>query len=555
MVRPRWSIATPSCGISRTQWASAEHDAGPPGGGASGSQRPARRPGPCLWPTRGRPHGDGESRPGGARPSSQDPRPPCVYRPYGTSQVQRQHTRRPATVDHGVPRIGHHSELLGELVSGVSSGVARAGAAPARILVAGTRRHRGQYAGDEGGGPALRQGAGLDLPSRARSGWEDQCPVRRRGSPDDVRHRPGWAGCRLCRWTSRVGECVSPGAHHGLAGRAGPASGHPMTARRDVLLWLATVLAIPGPLACFSEAQPRRLIKIGALTESWGPTPAIVGLRDGLQELGYRENQDFAIGVRFVQGNLAELPEAARALARQGVDVIVTSGGDHSTKAAQQATTQIPIVFLEATDPVGAGFVKSLARPGGNITGTADLGFELVPKGLEIFRELVPRLKRVLLVYDATNDVAVSQLQAYRDATQRLGLKLIERPVRTEDEARAAISAIRKSEVDGIFSPRMLSQNIPGLILEIAPRRGIPSMFEAPFYVERAGLASYGADKQALGRQAARLVDKILKGARPADIPVEQATKFELAINLKAAKALGLTIPPSMLARADRLIQ
>ena len=328
-----------------------------------------------------------------------------------------------------------------------------------------------------------------------------------------------------------------------------------MTARRDVLLGLAIVLAIPGPLACVSEAQQRRPIKIGALTESWGPTPAIVGLRDGLQELGYRENQDFAIGVRFVQGNLAELPEAARALARQGVDLIVTSGGEHSTRAAQQATTRIPIVFLEGSDPVGAGFVKSLARPGGNTTGVADLGLELVPKGLEIFRALVPGLKRVLLVYDATDDDAVSRLQVYRDAAQRLGLTLVERPVRTEDEARSAISAIRKSEVDGIFSPRLLSQNIPGLILEIAPKRGIPTMFETPFYVERTGLASYGADKYALGRQAARLVDKILKGARPADIPVEQATKFELAINLKAAKALGITIPHSMLLRADRLIQ
>ena len=328
-----------------------------------------------------------------------------------------------------------------------------------------------------------------------------------------------------------------------------------MTARCGVLLALALVLAIPGPRGRVSEAQSRRLFKIGALTESWGPTPAIVGLRDGLQELGYRENQDFAIGVRFVQGDLSELPEAARALTRQGVDVIVTSGGDHSTKAAQQATTTIPIVFLEANDPVGAGFVKSLARPGGNITGFADLGLELVPKGLEIFRELIPRLRRVLLVYDATNDFTVSQLPVYRDAAQRLGLTLVERPVRTEDEARSAISAIKKSEVDGIFSPRVLSQNIPGLILEIAPKRGIPTMFETPFYVERAGLASYGADKYALGRQAARLVDKILKGAKPGDIPVEQATKFELAINLKAAKALGIAIPQSMLLRADRLIE
>jgi putative ABC transport system substrate-binding protein len=318
---------------------------------------------------------------------------------------------------------------------------------------------------------------------------------------------------------------------------------------------LGIVLAIAGAAVCVTGAQSPRLVKIGALTESWGPTPAIVGLRDGLQELGYRENQDFAIGVRFVQGNLAELPEAARALTRQGVDVIVTSGGDHSTRAAQQATTMVPIVFLEATDPVGAGFVKSLARPGGNITGFADLGLELVPKGLEIFRELIPGLRRVLLVYDVTNDVTVSQLPVHRDAAQRLGLTLVERPVRTEDEARSAISAIKKSEIDGIFSPRLLSQNIPGLILEIAPKRGIPTMFETPFYVERAGLASYGADKYALGRQAARLVDKILKGAKPGDIPVEQPTKFELAINLKAAKALGIVIPQSMLLRADRLIQ
>jgi putative tryptophan/tyrosine transport system substrate-binding protein len=328
-----------------------------------------------------------------------------------------------------------------------------------------------------------------------------------------------------------------------------------VTTPRGILLVLGIVLAIAGAAVCVTGAQSPRLVKIGALTESWGPTPAIVGLRDGLQELGYRENQDFAIGVRFVQGNLAELPEAARALTRQGVDVIVTSGGDHSTRAAQQATTMVPIVFLEATDPVGAGFVKSLARPGGNITGFADLGLELVPKGLEIFRELIPGLRRVLLVYDVTNDVTVSQLPVHRDAAQRLGLTLVERPVRTEDEARSAISAIKKSEIDGIFSPRLLSQNIPGLILEIAPKRGIPTMFETPFYVERAGLASYGADKYALGRQAARLVDKILKGAKPGDIPVEQPTKFELAINLKAAKALGIVIPQSMLLRADRLIQ
>jgi putative ABC transport system substrate-binding protein len=327
-----------------------------------------------------------------------------------------------------------------------------------------------------------------------------------------------------------------------------------MTAGRRFLLVLGIVLTIAAPMARAIEAQSSRLVKIGALTESWGPTPAIVGLRDGLQELGLRENKDFVIGVRFAQGNLAELPEAARALVRHGVDLIVTTG-DSALKAAQMATTRIPIVSLGGSDPVEAGLVKSFARPGGNITGIADLEFELVPKRMEIFRELIPGLRRVLLVYDVTNAVAVSRLQVHRDAAHRLGLTLVERPVRTEDEARTAISTVRKGEVDGIFAPRLLSLNIPGLILEIAPKRGIPTMFDDTFYVERTGLASYAANLYGLGRQAARLVDKILKGEKPGDVPIEQPTRFELAINLKAAKALGITIPPSILLRADRVIE
>lgn len=328
-----------------------------------------------------------------------------------------------------------------------------------------------------------------------------------------------------------------------------------MTSGRGFLLVLGIVLTIAGPMARASEAQSPRLIRIGALTESWGPTPSIVGFRDGLQELGYRENQNFVIGVRFTQGNVAELPEAARSLVRHGVDLIVTTGGDNTARAAQMATTRIPIVFMNGSDPVGAGLVKSFARPGGNITGIADLELELVPKRMEIFRELIPGLKRVLLVYDATSPTAVARLEVHRDATHRLGLTLVERPVRTEDEAQSVISAIRKSEVDGIFSPRLLSLNIPGLILEIAPKRAIPTMFDDAFYVERAGLASYAASLYGQGRQAARLVDKILKGARPGDVPVEQPTKFDLVINLKAAKAIGITIPQSILVRADRVIE
>jgi putative tryptophan/tyrosine transport system substrate-binding protein len=328
-----------------------------------------------------------------------------------------------------------------------------------------------------------------------------------------------------------------------------------MTRLRLRLLVLGIVLAIHGLVGGAAEAQRAgRPVRIGALTESWGPTPGIIGLRDGLQALGYREDKDFTIGVRFTQGDPAELLTAARELVRLGADIIVTTEGSNTAKAAQAATDRIPVVFIGGGDPVEAGLVRSLAQPGGNLTGIASLDIELAPKRLEIFRELVPGLKRVLFVYDATSMYAVAHLEAHRAAARRLGLTLVERPVRSQEEAGATITGLRREDVDGIFSPRVLSLNIPGFVLEVAPKR-FPTMFQASFFVERGGLASYGATDGDLGRQAARLVDKILRGAKPADLPVEQPTKFELIINLTTAKALGLTIPTSLLQRADRLVQ
>jgi len=324
---------------------------------------------------------------------------------------------------------------------------------------------------------------------------------------------------------------------------------------RRRLLILGSVLATADLVGRGVAAQPARLIKIGALSDAWGPTHEIVGLRDGLHALGYQENKDFVIGVRYTQGGAAELPAAARDLVRHGVDIFVASGGGSAAKAAQTATQRTPIVFVGVSDPVGLGLVKSFARPGGNVTGIADLETELAPKRMEIFRELVPGLKRVLLVYDATNADAVEKLAIYRDAARRLGLTLLEIPVRSEEEARATLTGIRKGEADGLLAPRFVSLNIPGLINEIASKRAVPTMFHHPFFVERGGLASYSASNHELGRQAARLVDKIIKGAKPADLPVEQPTKFELVINLKTAKALGIKIPPSVLVRADRVIE
>jgi putative ABC transport system substrate-binding protein len=317
----------------------------------------------------------------------------------------------------------------------------------------------------------------------------------------------------------------------------------------------AALLVSSGLCTGNAGAEERiRPFKIGELTSSWGPTPATVGLRDGLLELGYRENEQFVIGVRFTQGDLTALPAAARELVQYGVDIIFASE-DSPAKAAQLATTQIPIVFSVVSDPVGLGLIQSFARPGGNITGVSDVRLDLSPKRLEVFHDIVPRLKRVLFLYDAADADAVAGAKMYREAVHRLGIELIEKAVRTEEEAQATLAQISKSDVDGIVVPNQASLNIPGFILQAATQRGIPTMFDAAFWVERGALASYGSDYHETGRQAARLMDKILKGANPAEIPVEVNPKVEFVINLKVAKALGITIAPEVLYRADRIIR
>lgn len=296
-------------------------------------------------------------------------------------------------------------------------------------------------------------------------------------------------------------------------------------------------------------------VRIGALTQSWGPTPPIVGLRDGLLELGYRENEQFVIGVRFTQGDVAALAAAARELVQHGVDIIFASEANPA-KAAQMATKRIPIVFAAGGgDPVKLGLVQSFARPGGNITGVTELDLELGQKRLEVFREIIPGLTRVLYPYDAADTYALAAAPVYRDAARRLGIELVEKPVQTEEEAQATLAEIRNGDVDGILAPSTLSLNIPGFILEAASQRGIPTMFNGTFWTDRGALAVYGPNFYESGRRAARLVDKILKGAHPAEIPVEVNSKIEFAINLKVAQALGLVIAPEVLYRADRLIR
>jgi putative ABC transport system substrate-binding protein len=295
-------------------------------------------------------------------------------------------------------------------------------------------------------------------------------------------------------------------------------------------------------------------IKIGVLTEGFGPTTGAVGLRDGLKELGYREDKDFVIGVRFTQGDISALPTAARELVRQGVDILFT-GGLSSARAAQMETTKVPIVFAGGGDPVGFGLIQSFAHPGGNITGVTDLEIELGPKRLEIFKEMIPGLKRVLFPYNATDAYSVSEAKSYRDAARQLKIVLIEKAVRTEDEAKAALTKLKKGDIHGILSPRPLTSNIPDYVREAGTHSSMPTMFASTFFAENGGLASYTPNTYESGRMAARLVGKILKGESPGEIPVETNHKIELVINLKVAKASGIKIAPEALYRANRVIR
>jgi putative ABC transport system substrate-binding protein len=317
---------------------------------------------------------------------------------------------------------------------------------------------------------------------------------------------------------------------------------------------LTLVVSSMYPLIWVYADDRKRPVRIGVLNESWGPTPQDVGLRDGLTALGYQEDRDYFLGIRFTQGNRAELPAAARELVKLGVDLIFTPT-DHSAKAALSATSQIPIVFATSSDPIGEGLVQSFPRPGGNITGVADLALELAPKRLQLFQEMLPGLRRVLFPYDASDAFALKEAETYRRAASQLGIELVEKPVHTPEEARDVLSRLQPGEVDGALQPRCCTLNIPGFVLDLMPAKRIPAMFDSAFWPERGAFASYGQDFYETGRQAARLVDKILKGQKPAEIPVEVNSKLEFVINLKTAQAMGLTIAPEVLFQADRIIR
>lgn len=318
-------------------------------------------------------------------------------------------------------------------------------------------------------------------------------------------------------------------------------------------LVVVVLVILAAPLAARAQ-QPGRVWRIGLFHVGLDHVPpSLDGLREGLKGLGYEEGRNIRLDFR----NLAD-EEAARVVAREfvreNVDLIVAFE-PQTVRAAKAATSTIPIVFLHVFDPVADGFVASLARPGGNLTGFGQFG-DFAPKRLEILKSIAPATRRVLVLVAVDDPSAPESLATLRQAAATLKLEFIERQVRDESDIGRVFASIKPGDVQAVFiAGETLTTKFPSLILRLATERKLPMSLHRKDWAERGALFSYGADYPAMGRDAARVVDRILRGARPADLPVEQIARLELVINLKTAKALGLKIPQSLLLRADQLIE
>jgi putative ABC transport system substrate-binding protein len=303
--------------------------------------------------------------------------------------------------------------------------------------------------------------------------------------------------------------------------------------------------------------QPKKVARIAYLAAS--PASANAGrleaFRQGLREIGYLEGENIVIEDRYADGKFDRLPGLAAELVRLRLDVIITAGPP-VTRAVKEATATIPVVMAQDGDPVGNGFVASLARPGGNITGMSQLAPEISGKQLELLKETVPKLSRVAVLGTSTRPGNAQALKATELAAGTFGVQLQYLDVRGPKDIETAFREARQGRAGAVLvlqGPVFTSQRTQ--VAELASKTRLPAIYPQTEYTEAGGLMCYGVNTPDLFRRAAYHVDKILKGAKPADLPIEQPTKFELVINLKAAKQIGLTIPPNVLARADKVIR
>src|SRR5262245_45658255 len=327
------------------------------------------------------------------------------------------------------------------------------------------------------------------------------------------------------------------------------------------IITVLNLCAILLALCASAEAQqPKKVWRIGYLSSQDPASESIRSepIRAALRDLGYIEGQNIAIEYRYSKGKRDRAPELAAELVRLKVDVIVVAGGSPMIRPAMNETKTIPIVMVgEGPDPVDAGFIDSLARHGGNVTGVTNLGSELGGKRLELLKEAVPKLSRVAVLYDPANSLSVRDVKEVFPAVARaLRLTIQSWEVRAADDFEKGFAALSKQRPDGLYvggGPLMLANR--KRIAALALKSRLPSVYVRREFVEAGGLMFYGADLVDSYRRVAYFVDRILKGAKPADLPVEQPTKFEFVINLMTAKQIGLTIPPEVRARANRLIK
>jgi putative ABC transport system substrate-binding protein len=324
--------------------------------------------------------------------------------------------------------------------------------------------------------------------------------------------------------------------------------------RRELILLLGAAAAWPFA----ARAQQKAVPVIGYLNGgSRGPSnPFLAAFHEGLGDAGYVEGQNLTIEYRWAEGNYDRLPALAADLVDRKVDLIAASGGIASPLAAKSATATIPIVFSSGDDPVRNGLVVSLARPGGNLTGVSFLLVELNPKRLELLSELVPQAKAVALLVNPNSPTAERIMRDVQEAARAKGVQLHILKAGTEGEIDAAFASLVQLQAGAIVAAAdPFFNNRREQIVALAARAAVPAIYQGREFAAAGGLISYGPSLTSVFRQLGTYAGKVLKGAKPADLPVQQPTKFELVINLKTAKALGLTVPPSLLARADELIE
>jgi putative ABC transport system substrate-binding protein len=353
-----------------------------------------------------------------------------------------------------------------------------------------------------------------------------------------------------------------------MAVAVGPESSHPAMTRLARLLGRAPrrrlaavvmVLLLTAPLGPAAAQPAVKVPKVGYISPGSSSDPARVrrfeAFRQGLRELGYVEGQTIVLEPRWAEGRYDRYPALAADLVRLKVDVIVTGGGA-ATKAAQQVTKTIPIVMSVVIDPLGSGLVSSLAHPGGNLTGTSMMASELVGKQFEVLKEVVPKVSQVALLSNPANPGSAPQLREAETVARALRVELQTLEARNPQEIDSAFAAMTRARVGAlvILADAVFTNQVKQ-IADLATKKRLPSIYGQREYAEAGGLMVYSSNPFDLERRAATFVDKILKGAKPADLPIEQPSKFDLIINLRTAKALGLTIPSSLLLRADHVVE